>query len=59
MLAHTDLRKTSIDKYKWLRGGKDAPGAVVEANGVQKADEFYFKIYFGGGKGATLEIWQA
>ena len=34
-------------------------GAVVGANGVQKATEFYVKKYFGCGRGAALEILQA
>ena len=31
----------------------------MEENGVQKAAEYYVKRYFGGGKGAALEIRQA
>ena len=31
---------------------------MVEANDRQKSAECYVKIYFGGGKGAALEIWK-
>ena len=34
-------------------------GAMLEANGVQKADECYVKIYFVGSKGEALEIRKA
>ena len=42
-----------------LLGGRESPGAMVEANCGQKLAECYVKIYFCGGKGAALEIWQA
>ena len=42
-----------------LRGGREAPGALAEANGVQKAAECYVKRDFGGVKGSALEIWKA
>ena len=38
---------------------REAPGAVVEANGGHKVAECYVKRYFGNGKGAALEIRQA
>ena len=42
-----------------LRGGREEPGAVGEADGSQKAAEFYMKRDFGGSKGAELETCQA
>ena len=42
-----------------LRGGREALGATVEANGGQKADECCVKRYFVGGKGVGLEIQKA
>ena len=42
-----------------LRGSREAPEAVVAANGGQETAECYVKIYFGGGKGESLEIRQA
>ena len=42
-----------------LRGRREAPGAVVGGNSVQKASECYVTGYFGGDKGVTLEILQA
>ena len=42
-----------------LRGGREAPGAMVEANSVEKVAEWYVKGYFGGGKEEAMEIWQA
>ena len=32
---------------------------MAEANGGQKVAECYVKRYFGGDKGAALEIWHA
>ena len=45
--------------YSLRGGGGGEPGAVVESNGDQEAAELYVKRYFGGGKGAALEIRQA
>ena len=42
-----------------LRGRGKAPGSVVVTNGGPEAAECKFRKYFGGGKGAELEIWQA
>ena len=47
-----------IQGYR-LQGSKEVSGAVVESNGNQEAAEFYVKRYFGGDKGAALEIRQA
>ena len=40
-------------------GYKVRGGALVEENDDQEADECYIKRYFGGGKGADLEIRKA
>ena len=37
-----------------MRGGREAQGSVVGANGDQKSAECYVTRYFGGGKGAAL-----
>ena len=37
----------------------EEPGAVMTANGSQEVSLCYVKKYFGVGKGAALEIWQA
>ena len=42
-----------------LLGGKQSPGGTVETNIDHKAAGCYVKGYFGGGKGAVLEIQQA
>ena len=42
-----------------IRRMREAPGAVVEANGGQEAAECYVQRDFVSGKGATLEIRQA
>ena len=42
-----------LRKRDRLQGGREAPGAVVEEIGC------YVKGYFGGSKGAALEIRQA
>ena len=42
-----------------LRGGREAPGGMVEENGGQKASECYLKRDFGNGKGTALEIRKA
>ena len=47
------------DKETDYKREGEGTGALVVSNGFQKEAECYVKRYFGGGKGAELEIWQA
>ena len=47
------------DRETGYEGGGGVPGAVVGANGGQKATECYVKRDSGGGKGVAFEILKA
>ena len=67
--AYIEKRQASVEEWVALRpilevcdketGYKVRGGALVEENDDQEADECYIKRYFGGGKGADLEIRKA